>query len=402
VVLSIDATERRRAELRRDSLEEQLRQSQKMDAGGRLAGGVAHDFNNLLSVILGYGEDILKQLEPASPFREDLEEICKASTRAADLTKQLLMFSHQQVLEPKVMDLNEVLSNLRRMLQRVLGERSELALLLDPSLGHIRADRSNIEQVCMNLAVNARDAMPLGGKLTIETNNAELDEAFVREHLGTAPGPYVVMAVSDTGIGMDRATRARIFEPFFTTKAPGKGTGLGLSTVFGIVQQSGGGIWVYSEPGQGTTFKLYLPRVDGAVEPVRASVVPSALRGNETILLVEDEQQVRAVARRILERNGYHVLLPESIEEAIELADDYPRGIELLVTDVVMPRMSGAELATRLLRKRPQLKVLYVSGYTDAGIGAHGMLEDGAAFLQKPFTSDSLARKVRSVLDGTG
>jgi PAS domain S-box-containing protein len=400
VVLSVDATFRRRAELRRDSLEEQLRQSQKMEAVGRLAGGVAHDFNNLLSVISGYGEDMLKELEPAHPLREDLEEICKASTRAAELTKQLLMFSRQQVLEPKVTDLNAVLAGVSRMLERVLGEGAELSLLLEPSLGHVRADRGSLEQVCMNLAVNAHDAMPRGGTLTIETNNVELDEAFVREHLGTEPGPYVVMAFSDTGIGMDRATRERIFEPFFTTKAPGKGTGLGLSTVFGIVKQSGGGIWVYSEPGQGTTFKVYLPRVDGEVEQLRKSVVPTELRGTETILLVEDEPQVRAVARRILERNGYQVLVSESVEDAVRLSDEHARAIDLLVTDVVMPRMSGADLSARLLQTRPQLKVLYVSGYTDGGIGAHGVLEEGAAFLQKPFTSDSLARKVRSVLDG--
>jgi PAS domain S-box-containing protein len=402
VVLSVDATYRRRAELRRDSLEEQLRQSQKMEAVGRLAGGVAHDFNNLLSVISGYGEDMLKELEPSHPMRDDLDEICKASTRAADLTKQLLMFSRQQVLEPKVTDLNEVVSGLSRMLQRVLGESTELSLILEPELGRIRADRGNLEQVCMNLAVNARDAMPDGGKLTIETTNVDLDETFVREHLGTAPGPYVVMAVSDTGVGMDRATQSRIFEPFFTTKDPGKGTGLGLSTVFGIVQQSGGGIWVYSELGRGTTFKLYLPRVDGEVEPQRPSIVPTELRGSETILLVEDEPQVRAVARRILERNGYHVLAPESVEDAERLSSEHPRGIDLLVTDVVMPRISGVELAKRLLRRRPQLRVLFVSGYSDGGIGAHGVLEHGAAFLQKPFTSDLLARKVRSVLDGTG
>jgi CheY-like chemotaxis protein len=252
----------------------------------------------------------------------------------------------------------------------------------------------------MNLVVNARDAMPRGGKLTIETCNVALDEAFVREHLGTEPGRYVLMAVSDTGIGMDRATRGRVFEPFFTTKAPGEGTGLGLSTVFGIVQQSGGGVWVYSEPDQGTTFKVYLPRVDGELDSTTPSQAPAALRGSETVLLVEDEAQVRAIARRILERNGYHVLAPGGAEEALRVAEEYSETIDLLVTDVVMPRLSGAELATRLLQKRPTLKVLYVSGYTDGGIGAHGMLEGGVSFLQKPFTSDSLAGKVRSVLDG--
>jgi PAS domain S-box-containing protein len=402
VVLSVDVTERRRAELRRDSLEEQLRQSQKMEAVGRLAGGVAHDFNNLLSVILGYSEDILHELEPQHPLREDLQEIHKASTRASELTRQLLTFSRQQVLEPKVLDPNDIVRSLDRILARALGEKAELSLLLHPGLGRVRADRGSIEQVCMNLVVNARDAMPDGGRLTIETSNVELDESFVREHLGTEPGPYVLIAVSDTGVGMDRATRARVFEPFFTTKAPGKGTGLGLSTVFGIVQQSGGGIWVYSEPGQGTTFKVYLPRVDAELESARPSVAAAALRGSETVLLVEDEDQVRAVARRILERNGYQVLAPAGAEEALRLADEYPSQIDLLLTDVVMPRLSGAELSARLLQKRPGLRVLYVSGYTDGGIGAHGMLEEGAAFLQKPFTTESLARKVRSVLDGTG
>jgi CheY-like chemotaxis protein len=251
----------------------------------------------------------------------------------------------------------------------------------------------------MNLAVNARDAMPEGGKLTFETANVELDEAFVREHLGTTPGPYVVLAVSDTGIGMDRETRARIFEPFFTTKPPGEGTGLGLSTVFGIVQQSGGGIWVYSEPGQGTTFKIYLPRVDAAAEAAKPVVEPTELRGSETVLLVEDEPQVRGVARRILERHGYLVLVPASPEEALSFAHAYPARIDILVTDVVMPRQSGAALAAQLRQERAGLRVLYVSGYTEGAIGAQGVLEHGAAFLQKPFTSESLARKVRSVLD---
>jgi two-component system cell cycle sensor histidine kinase/response regulator CckA len=399
VVLSRDVTDRRRVELRRDSLEEQLRQSQKMDAVGRLAGGVAHDFNNLLSVVLGYGEDMLKELPPENPLREDVEEICKASMRAAELTKQLLLFSRQQMVEPQVLDLSTVVLDLKRMLERLLGERSQLVLSLDSELGRVRVDRGSLEQVCMNLAVNARDAMPEGGKLTIETAQVTLDEAFVREHLGTAPGPYVVLAVSDTGIGMDRETRARIFEPFFTTKPPGQGTGLGLSTVFGIVQHSGGGIWVYSEVGKGTTFKIYLPRVDAEVGLERPAVVTTDVQGDETVLLVEDEPQVRGVARRILERQGYLVLVPQSAEEALRLAEDYAGTIHLLVTDVVMPRMNGSELSRLLRQQRPGLRVLFVSGYTDGSIGALGMLEDGAAFLQKPFTSESLARKVRSVLD---
>jgi PAS domain S-box-containing protein len=399
-VLSIDQTERRRAENRRDSLEEELRQSQKLEAIGRLAGGVAHDFNNVLSVILGYSEDMIQSLEPSDPRWQDMKEIESAAGRAATLTRQLLMFSRQQVLEPKVLDLNEVLANMDRMLARILGEQVELSFLPAASLGHVRADRGNIEQVIVNLAVNARDAMPQGGRLTLETANVVADEAFVRQHLGCQPGAYVRLAVTDTGTGMDSATRARIFEPFFSTKEQGKGTGLGLSTVFGIVRQSGGGVWVYSEPGHGTTFKVYLPRIDAELDTPEQALANVQLDGTETILLVEDEPAVREVARRILERHGYRVLVAASPGDALQLCKTHREVIHLLVTDVVMPRLSGPELARQLLLGRPALRVLYVSGYTDGSIESHGVLEPGVSFLQKPFSSDSLANKVRSVLNG--
>jgi two-component system, cell cycle sensor histidine kinase and response regulator CckA len=400
VVLSIDQTERRRAEKRRDSLEEQLRQAQKMEAVGRLAGGIAHDFNNVLSVILGYAEELAVEMAPSDPHREDVREIHGAAERAAQLTKQLLMFSRQQMVEPKVLDLNVVVASMDRMLGRALGEEVEVAILPGKELGRIRADRGNIEQVIMNLIVNARDAMPSGGRLTIETSNVLVDEAFVREHLGSEPGPYVVLAVTDSGVGMDQATRAHIFEPFFSTKALGKGTGLGLSTVFGIVQRCGGGVWVYSEPGRGTTFKIYLPRVDAEPEALRPTLPPVELSGTETVLLVEDEVPLRLVAKRILERLGYRVLVAESPGEAAPLCESHDGPIQLLLTDVVMPLVSGPELAARLSSLRPGLKVLFMSGYTDGSIDAHGVIERGAAFLQKPFTSELLAHKVRSVLDG--
>jgi two-component system cell cycle sensor histidine kinase/response regulator CckA len=401
VVLSIDQTERRRAEKRRDSLEEQLRQAQKMEAVGRLAGGIAHDFNNVLSVILGYAEELACEMQPENPQLEDVHEIQSAAARAAQLTKQLLMFSRQQVVEPIVLDLNVVLASMNRMLGRVLGEGVDLAILPGQGLGRVRADRSNIEQVIMNLTVNARDAMPNGGRLTIETSNVLVDEAFVRQHLGSEPGPYVVLAVTDSGVGMDQATRARIFEPFFSTKALGKGTGLGLSTVFGIVQQCGGGVWVYSELGRGTTFKIYLPQVDAEPDAVPPSKPALELSGTETVLLVEDEAPVRQVARRILERLGYQVLIPDSPQEAASLCKSHAGPIHLLVTDVVMPHVSGPKLAAELAGLRPGLKLLFMSGYTDGSIDAHVVIERGAAFLQKPFSSELLARKVRSVLDGS-
>jgi signal transduction histidine kinase len=405
IAFIVDLTERKkeeagrmRAEAALRQSEEQLRQAQKMEAVGRLAGGVAHDFNNVLSVILGHGELLLERLAPNDPMREDLEEICQAGTRAAGLTRQLLMFSRQQVIEPKVIDLGEVLTTMDNMLQRILGEDVEL-VSLTPPVGRVTADPSHMEQVILNLVVNARDAMPTGGKLTIEIANIVLDETYAHEHLPVIAGSYVMLAVTDNGIGMDRETQLRIFDPFFTTKALGTGTGLGLSTVFGIVRQSGGTIWVYSELGQGTTFKIYFPRVDAEVDAVKPQVAAVTLRGSETILLVEDEEQVRTIIVNILRRQGYRVISAQNGGEALLVCERETASIDLLVTDVVMPLMSGPELSRRLVQVRPDMKVLCISGYTDDSIVRHGVVDSGVAFLQKPITPTSLARKVREVLD---
>jgi PAS domain S-box-containing protein len=383
-------------------LEEQLRQSQKMEAIGRIAGGIAHDFNNVLSVILSYAELLLGQLKPDEPMRDDIEEIRKAGHRAADLTRQLLMFSRQQVIEPKNVDLNEVLMGVDKMLQRILGTDVDLVSLPGRQLGAVRVDRGSMEQVIMNLVINARDAMPTGGKLTMETANVMVDEAYARDHRGARPGPHIMLSVTDTGIGMDRATQSRIFEPFFTTKGVGKGTGLGLSTVFGIVQQSGGSIWVYSEPGHGTTFKVYLPRVDGATDTLRPPEASTTSYGTETVLLVEDDDQVRVVARGILQKNGYRVLEARNAGEALMHSEKYESPIHLLLTDVVMPQISGPELAKRLARLRPDMKLLCMSGYTDDSIVRHGVLDASIPYLQKPFTPFALAARVRDVLDASG
>jgi PAS domain S-box-containing protein len=395
-----DITERKRTEEEKVILQEQLRQSQKMEAIGQLAGGIAHDFNNLLTVIKGYCQFSLPELKKDDPLRENILEIDSAADRAANLTRQILAFSRRQVMEMQVLDVNTLLRDLDKMLRRVIGEDIELVTLLAADLGRIKTDPGQIEQVVMNLAVNARDAMPNGGKLTIETANVELDQAYARSHISVVAGRYVMFSVSDTGVGMTPNVRDRIFEPFFTTKEKGKGTGLGLSTVYGIVKQSDGNIWVYSEPGHGTTFKIYLPRVDEPLEEARKGMVKDGLPlGKETILLVEDEQEVRRLTAKILEKQGYEVLEASNGDEAFAIGAKWKNPIHLLLTDVIMPGMSGCQLVDQFSTVYQDIKVLYMSGYTDSAIVHHGVLEEGSNYLQKPFTPNTLACKVRQVLD---
>jgi len=407
IAFVLDLSERKRAEEARafaeaalDKAEERLRQSQKMEAIGTLAGSIAHDFNNLLSVILGYVESLVGDLRAGDPMRADLEEIGRAGKRAEELTRQLLAFSRRQILQPKVLDLNLAIADMARMLERIIGEDIELSFVPAPNLGAVYVDPGQIEQVLLNLVVNARDAMPKGGKLTIETGEHFLDQDYLSaEHVAVEPGRYVALSVCDTGSGMDRDTQTRIFEPFFSTKGPGKGTGLGLSTVHGIVHQSGGHIRVQSELGSGATFVVYLPRKDPALQPAERELPAASLRGSETILLVEDEEQVRHLLGTILRRHGYQVLTAETSGDALLISEQHQGPIQLLLTDVVMPRTSGRQLWERLGPLRPDMKVLFMSGYTDDAVLRHGVQSSELDFIQKPVSPATLLAKLRAVLD---
>ena len=393
--IMVDITERK-------ALETQLQQSRKMEAVGRLAGGIAHDFNNLLTIISGYTELALSRQHLPSEAHADIERIENASARAAALVRQLLAFSRKQVLQPKILDLNKIVLNLDSLLRRLMDERIEMVTRVKDDLGKVKADPAQVEQVIMNLVVNARDAMPDGGRLVVETCNTDLDANYAVDHVSVRPGRYVMLAVSDTGVGMDRQTVAHIFEPFFTTKESGRGTGLGLSTVYGIVKQSGGYIWVYSEPGKGSTFKIYLPRVDEVPEgPSATQTAPRAQRGTETILIVEDEEAVRELIQTVLKEKGYDVIASLDPEQAEKIAAQFPGEIHMLLTDMVMPGISGRELAERISAKRRDIRVLFMSGYTDNVITSGGMLQEGLAFLQKPFSPAALVQKVREVLSQT-
>lgn len=386
----------------RKALETQLQQSRKLEAIGRLAGGIAHDFNNLLTIISGYTELALSRPNLPREVHGDIERIDNAAARAAALVRQLLAFSRKQVLQPKVLDLNKIVIGLDSLLRRLMDERIEMVTSVSDGIGRVKADPAQLEQVIMNLVVNARDAMPNGGRLTIETSNVDLDSAYAMDHVPVKPGRYVMLAVSDTGVGMDQQTVAQIFEPFFTTKEGGRGTGLGLSTVYGIVKQSGGYVWVYSEPGKGSTFKVYLPH---AVEPAEEAAPALASlpehRGSETILVVEDEEAVLELIQEVLSEKGYHVIPADTPDHAEEIAANYNGELHLLLTDVIMPRTSGRELASRVAERRPGIRVLFMSGYTDNVITTGGMLEKGLAFLQKPFSPAALLQKVREVLTQT-
>ena len=396
--------QRKQAEEEKKKLEAQLRQAQKMEAVGTLAGGVAHDFNNLLTAIICNTQLVLMDAGKDESLRKKIEEIEKAGEKAASLTRQLLAFSRKQMIKPEVLDLNEEINETEKMLKRTIGEDIEFQTVLEPELWKVYADFGQIDQVIVNMVVNARDAMPQGGKLIIETANADLDKNYFREHaIEEAPGPYVILAVSDTGSGMDKETQKHIFEPFFTTKEVGKGSGLGLSTVYGIVKQNNGFIWVYSEPGQGTTFKVYLPKVKGVAEPEEKEQTPvDDVSGSETVLIVEDDDGLRKLAQEVLQSYGYRILAAENGEEALMVGKEHEGPIHLLLTDVVMPKMGGKEAADRLQPLYPQMKVIYMSGYTDNAIIHHGVLAPGLNFFQKPFSAEGLARKVREVLDKRG
>ena len=395
VIVNRDVTQRK-------DLEEQFRQAQKMEAVGRLSGGVAHDFNNLLGVIIGYGEIVQEGTPADDSLRPCVDEMLKAGHRAAGLTRQLLAFSRQQVMDPRVLDLNAVVKDMEKMLKRLIGEDIRLRTDLDSALMRIKADQGQIEQAILNLAVNARDAMPNGGELRLETSNFHMDEEFVTRYpYPVLVGDYVRLTVTDSGIGMDAATRARVFEPFFTTKEKGKGTGLGLSTVYGVVKQSGGYIDVVSEPGAGASFRIYLPKVEDAIESSKPSTeAPNVVQGSETVLLVEDEASLRKLGRQLLELCGYRVFEAENGAEALKISDQYEDTIHLLLTDVVMPGISGRKLADTLLQQRQDMRVLFMSGYTGQMVGQNGVLDEGSLFLPKPFTRESLAGKVREALDG--
>ena len=385
----------------RRELENQLRQAQKMEAVGRLAGGVAHDFNNLLTAIMGYAQLAAGRLPPEHKAQLDVQEIMNASERAAMLTRQLLAFSRKEVVQTRVLDLGALVTEMAKMLRRIVGEEIQMLVRTQEGLGGVRADPGQMEQVILNLAVNARDAMPTGGRLIIETENVEIGDNYAGEHVAAEPGAYVLLAVSDTGIGMDEATKSRIFEPFFTTKDSDKGTGLGLATVYGIVQQSGGAIQVYSEPGRGTTFKIYLPRTAGPVEALLSSdSLDQAPHGTETVLLVEDQDVVAAVVRGALETCGYQILEARHGEEALRIWGAHRGSIDLIITDVVMPNMNGPEFVRRVRETDPDAKVLFMSGYTEHGFSAHGEMGSADGFIQKPFSPAALARKAREVLDG--
>jgi PAS domain S-box-containing protein len=398
---AFDITESKRTEELLREKEEQFLQAQKMEAVGRLAGGIAHDFNNFLTAINGYSDLLFSRLNEADPLHFEVEEIRKAGKRAASLTRQLMAFSRKQVLQPKVLNLNTIISNVGNLLKRLIGADIELDTFLMEELGSVKADPGQVEQILMNLAINSRDAMPGGGKLTLETSNLEINEDYIREKAIVHAGQYVTLAVSDTGCGMDDATRSRLFEPFFTTKEIGKGTGLGLATVYGIVKQSGGYIWCYTEINRGTTFKIYFPRVEEKAEatPHKRNFPKNALRGTETVLVVEDEDAVRQLIFNILEMKGYNVLQACNGAKALELSEHYKGPIHLVVTDIVMPGMTGPEVAKRISEKRTDVKILFISGYSDGAIAHQGLLDGDATYIEKPFGIEILAQKVRDILD---